>query len=145
MSLLSLPRSKSLSAKGNTPKRRLVLPLSFSSGQGKQTSLAILRPKEPTRAYGDHTTMEARTTWVWRDSLDGELTFLHRSELNLPKLGPHLCEEPKLNISKPSPNSPHAYVETDITPAQAVKLTAFATFGFVNLFKPVPNLCENHS
>ena len=35
----------------------------------------MLRPKEPTRAYGDHTTMEARTTWVWRDSLDGELTL----------------------------------------------------------------------
>ena len=74
-SLLILPRSKGLSSKVSHRERCFVLPLGFSSGQGKQTSLAILRPKEPTRAYGDHTKMEARTTWVWRDSLDGELTL----------------------------------------------------------------------
>ena len=42
MSLLALPRSKSLPAKGNTPERRLVLPLSLSSGQAKEATLVIL-------------------------------------------------------------------------------------------------------
>ena len=59
--IAALPRSKSLSAKVSHQSAAFVLPLSLSSGQGKEAALVILRPKEPARA--------------WRDYLDGELTL----------------------------------------------------------------------